>query len=193
MDTSVRKENMPDHTLGIDFKNKGTRGMVITIIISLLLITGLWIWKSLQLKNLKEEAAAQQLQLNEKAQSQMRTIDQNNLEVLAKPFVWAIRTEMLKNNVSQIALYINDIVKDHHFQKINIVNESGIVILSTNKKEEGSQSTMAVGEVSLSANTTAVTLTNDTTMTVSSPIMGFNERLGTLLINYSSRHRALLD
>ena len=193
MNTTTGNDNDPKSYSGIDFKSRGVKGIVITIIVGLLLITILWVWKSIQIKNIKEQAAEERLQLNEKAKNLMRDLDESNLKTLAKPFVWAVRTEMLKNNVSQIALYINDIVKEPGFQKINIVNERGIVILSTDKKEEGSKSSMAGEGVGLSVENTQVTRLNDTIMTMSSPIMGFNSRLGTLLINYSSKHLALID
>ena len=193
MNTTTGNDNDPKSYSGIDFKNKEVRRIVIIIIVALLLITILWVWKSIEIKTIKKQAAEERLQLNEKAKHQMRDIDESNLKTLAKPFVWAVRTEMLKNNVSQIALYINDIVKEPGFQKINIVNETGIVILSTDKKEEGSKSSMSGEGVGLSVENTQVTRLNDTIMTMSSPIMGFNSRLGTLLINYSSKHPALIN
>lgn len=189
MDTQIRNEITSKTNSG--FKSKEGKRLVITIIIALVLIAGLWAWKTIQINHIRDQAQKEQLQLQEKVKSQMREIDENNLKVLAKPFVWAIRTEMLKNNVSQIALYINDIVKERSFQKINIVNEKGIVILSTNKKEEGGKSSMTEGGITLSAENTEVSKLNDSIMTMSSPIMGFNSRLGTLLINYSSKHPAL--
>jgi hypothetical protein len=59
------------------------------------------------------------------------------------------------------------------------------VILSTNKKEEGTAFSTTGNTVNLLADSTTVHNRNDSLMVLSSPIMGFNTRLGTLLISYS--------
>ncbi len=95
----------------------------------------------------------------------------------------AMRSEMLKNNISQVNLYANELVKEKNFQKVVVTNDKGLVILSTNKKEEGEEF-ISTGKVNyLTIDTTAVENINDSLVIMSSPVLGFNIRLGTLIIS----------
>lgn len=161
------------------------RTIGITVIAGLVLLAALWVWKSIEIKNIRKQAAIEKQDLQEQATDQIRQTHEMHLKSLAKPFVWAVRTEMLKNNISQVNLYANDMVKEKNFQKIVITNDRGTVILSTNKKEEGKEFGSIGNAAYLSSNNTTVDTINDSAMVVSSPIMGFNNRLGTLLITYA--------
>lgn len=82
-------------------------------------------------------------------------------------------------------------IKEKNFLRIAIANDSGIIVSSTNKKDEGKPFT-SIGEASaLSNNNTIVKNTGDSVLMVTSPIMGFNSRLGTLFIKYAIRLPAL--
>ncbi len=60
----------------------------------------------------------------------------------------------------------------------------GMVISSTNKKLEG-KSYAAVGNAAFLTNdSTVVNKVDDNTLEISSPVMGFNKRIGTLIFNY---------
>ena len=161
------------------------RTIGIIVIVGLVLLAGIWIWKSIQINNIRKQAATEQQDIQEQATNQIRQTHEMHLKSLAKPFVWAVRTEMLQNNLSQVNLYVNDMVKEKNFQKIVIANDKGTVILSTNKKEEGKEFGSIGNAAYLSSNNTKIDNINDSTMVVSSPIMGFNNRLGTLMITYA--------
>jgi len=160
----------------------------VIMIVSLGLLAGLWIWKSIQIKNIKKQAATEMQQLQEKAHLQIRQAHELHLKSLVKPFVWSVRTEMLKNNLSQVNLYVNEMVKEKNFHKIVITDEKGMVILSTNKKEEGAVYTSTGKLNHLAADTTSIKNINDSLMIMSSPVMGFNNRLGTLIVQYAAQY-----
>ena len=169
-----------------NISKKGTkRKIAIIVIVGLVLLTGVWIWKSTEIKNVEKQAAIEKQEIQEQAARQIRQLHEMHLKILAKSFVWAVRTEMLKNNISQVNLYANDMVKEKDFQKIVILNDKGMVILSTNKKEEGKDFATTGNTVNLLADNTTVHNINDSLLVMSSPVMGFNNRLGTLLISYS--------
>lgn len=63
-----------------------------------------------------------------------------------------------------------------------------MVISSTNKKEEGKEFVTA-GKINyLASDTTMFENMNDSLLIMSSPVMGFNNRIGTLIVTYSSQH-----
>ena len=155
------------------------------VVIALLAI--IWAWKSIQINSLKKEHAARELQLKQQAQALLISSDQHYLQLLAKPYVWAIRTEMMAGNLGQVNLYANDMVKEKNMKSIVIADNKGIIVSSTDKKLEG-QNFAAVGNQSyLNINHTTVDQVNDSLLVMASPIMGFNSRLGTLMITYAPK------
>lgn len=158
--------------------------LIITCVVAIGMIIGLWIWKSVQISNLRKQSATEMQLLKDDVTNQMRKSDELHLRSIAKPLVWIVRSEMLKNSMSQVNLYTNEMVKEKNFQKIVVTNDKGIVLLSTNKKEEGKEF-ISTGKVNyLFSDTTTVENINDMLL-MSSPVMGFNSRLGTLIVAYS--------
>lgn len=169
----------------------GNRILLIVCLVATGLIIGVWIWKSIQVAEVRKQSVTEMQQLKDTLTKQIRQSEELYLKSIAKPLIWAVRSEMLKNNLSQVNLYTNEMVKEKNFQKIVVADDKGIVILSTNKKDEGKEF-IASGKVNyLLADTTVVENINDSLLIMSSPVMGFNNRLGTLIVTYSSQHPEL--
>ena len=151
------------------FKN----GLLLILALSLLV---LWFWKNNQITTLKSDANT--------LMTQNKT---EGLEQLSKAYIWAIRKELMANNIEQINLYAIDMVKEKGFQSIITCNNKGIVISATNKKQEGKLFPSFGKSDYLQLQETKVESINDSTLVVASPIMGFNSKLGTLIIEYQSK------
>ena len=165
--------------------------ILIIIAIALVLLIALWIWKSVEVANIRRTAENDYQVLKEQAIKSIVTSEEQQLKLLAKPYVWAVRTELMKGNISQVNLYADDMIKEKNFLLIAVANDSGIVVSSTNKKDEGKPFT-SIGDASaLNNNNTIVKNTGDSVLIVTSPIMGFNSRLGTLFIKYAIQLPAL--
>lgn len=177
-------EVMPQKGLGKPVKLSTNRKFLITIGVALALIASVWIWKSAQIGNIKKDAATDRQNLKEQASRQIVQTHQEHLKLLAKPLVWAVRSEMMQGSLNQVNLFANDMVKEKNFQRIVIANDKGIIISSTNKKDEGKELITVGKQVYLSSNTTIVESINDSIVVMSSPIMGVNNRLGTFVIHY---------
>ena len=175
-------------TNNINTKIPGNKMMLIAGLVATGLIVGIWIWKSTEVSAVKKQSATAMQQLKDEMISQIHYSEKLYLKSIAKPFIWAIRSEMLTNNISQVNLYANEMVKEKNFQKVLVANDKGMVILSTNKKEEGKEFVTA-GKINyLLSDTTVVENINDSLLIMSSPVMGFNNRIGTLIVTYSSQH-----
>ncbi|MFD0793443.1 hypothetical protein ACFQZX_07420 [Mucilaginibacter litoreus] len=170
--------------------NGNKRPVLITIMIALVLIGALWVWKSIEIKNLKEKAATENQALKKAADEKIMQVHNDHLKLLAKPFVWALRTEMLQGNLNQVNLYMSDLVKERNIQRIVIANTKGTIVASTNKKDEG-QPFSTVGKAVATATDETSVESEGHVLTMTSPIMGFNNRLGTLLIRYAVPATAL--
>lgn len=165
------------------FESKRNKWLVAAGVV-ILLFAGLWIWKAIQISNLKEENAKQQEATKQQANEMIASANTRYLKLLAKPYVWAIRAEMMKGNVEAVNLYAIDMVKEKNFRTITVVDDKGTVISSTDKKLEGKPYTY-MGEAShLNADSTIVDKQGDDVFNVVSPVMGFNKRMGTLVITY---------
>jgi hypothetical protein len=66
-----------------------------------------------------------------------------------------------------------------------VANDKGQIISSTNKKFEGQPFTSIDKDTHLFSNSTGVANTNDSIFVVSSPIVGFNNKPGTLMFTYA--------
>jgi sensor histidine kinase regulating citrate/malate metabolism len=177
MNTSAETINTPS-------KNN-RRILLITILIGLSLAAAIWILKEVQMNNIKKDAERDRQSLQDKVAKQIIDSKKENLKVLAKPYVWAVRSEMLKGNISQVNLYANEMVKEGNFESVMVADGQGIIISSTNKKDEGLQFSTISNSAYLSSDSTMVNSRTDSILVMSSPIMGFNNRLGTLIITYA--------
>lgn len=182
-------KNSNEHTessnASVVTSSKGSgKTLLITIGVALLLIAIIWIWKSAQINNAEEEAQKRHQQVEQDAKDYVMQTHKEHLELLAKPFVWALRADMMAGNLNQINLYVTDLVKENNFELVAIANNEGTIVSSTNKKDEGQSFTTIGNENALNNNSTEVIRMNDNILQLTSPIMGFNSRLGTLFIRY---------
>lgn len=158
---------------------------LITIGVALILLLSIWIWKSIEINQARKTAETEKQNLTQQATSKIVETHKDHLMLLAKPFVWAIRTELMEGNRNQVNLYLNDMVKEKNFQLIAVADNNGKIISSTNKKDEGKEFSSIGSASALGSNTTTTENQNDSILVMTSPVMGFNNRLGTLLIKYS--------
>jgi sensor histidine kinase regulating citrate/malate metabolism len=165
-------------------ENSRNKTLLIIILIAVSLLVAMWIWKNIQVKNEREESKQAMKVVKERATASLLETHKDHLGLLAKPYVWAIRNEMLSGNINQVHVYANEMVKEKNFQSIVVANDKGLIISSTNKKNEGKQFSSKSNQELLSGNSTLVQNLNDSILVMSSPVMGFNNRLGTLIITY---------
>lgn len=163
---------------------KNKKPILITVIIGLVLISAVWIWKSIEVSNLTKKAETEKAALIREANLQIMQVHGEHLRLLAKPFVWALRTEMLQGNMNQVNLYMSDMVKEPNIQQIIVANDKGIVVASTNKKDEKQPFSSVAKGAGITSNEIKID-TSGSMIVMTSPIMGFNSRLGTLLIRYA--------
>lgn len=157
----------------------------ITIGIALVLLITIWIWKSIEIDNIRSKAQSDYQALKEQAIKGIVASNEEQLKLLAKPYVWAVRTEMMKGNISQVHMYALDMIKEKNVLRIAIANDSGIIVSSTDKKDEGKPFTFIGEAAALNNNNTVVQNTGDSILIVTSPVMGFNKRIGTLFFKYA--------
>lgn len=146
-------------------------------VISIILLISVYFYKdhvaNKQIENI-EQLANQQL------------LDNNNemLTVLSKPLVWSIRAEMLRGNLEQVNIFVKDIVKEKNFELIQIIDPNNKIILSTDKKLENIEAKTLYDTAILNHNELKIYNTNNEVLLLTTPIMGYDKKLGLLVIKY---------
>ncbi len=168
-------------------KGISKKTMLIIIGAAVIVLAIIWTWKEIRINNQRQEAEQKNQMLQDHAAILIADSHKEHLKLLAKPYVWAVRSALLNKNTDQVNQYANEMVKEKNFQSIVVANDKGIIISSTNKKHEGKEFS-AIGKSNyLTSDTTIVENINDSILVMSSPIMGFNNRLGTMMITYKSK------
>jgi len=104
------------------------------------------------------------------------------LMLSSKVFSWAIRSELTRENKEQVNQFFLNFIKEPGVSKVEFVNAlDGRVMLSTNKKDEG---LVFPNQVAL-ATTETINYRNDSVLSIVSPVMGLNNKLGVLVIEYN--------
>lgn len=172
-------------------KKKGlsAQAIVSIIIIALMIIIPLvvYFWKQSEINSLKEKYDKDIKEITLKANT---TIDENNaknMENLTRVFSWAVRSEMLRQNLEQVESYMNELVKAADLTNISAVQTDGIVIKSTDKKFEGNVYPGPIAKELAQINEVA-SKTNENGEVISiCPIMGLDNRIGTIIITYTPK------
>jgi|GEM_PF-1116826 len=156
------------------------------LVILLLALPIIYFWKNYEINKLNDTHNSQIADIKAIADSTINKNTKKSLIHLSKAYVWAIRKEMMNKNIEQLNLYANDMVKEKNFQNIMICNDKGIIISATNKKYEGKHLGNIMDAIYLQANETTINFNGNASYRVISPIMGFNSKLGTLIIDYQT-------
>ncbi len=180
------EENIEKSTGKTAFLASTRNKILVAVIVVVALIATIWIWKAIEISSLKKDRDEKIQAMQKQSEEQLLQTQMNDLMLLAKPYVWAIRTEMMKGNIDAVNVYNNEMVKEKNFQSIIVTDNKGFIVSSTDKKLEGKDYSTIGKAAYLTINETTVT-SSGKLITVASPVMGFNNRVGTLVINYLSK------
>ena len=157
---------------------------IIILCLMILIPTGVYVFDLIKISNLKDKHKTQLAEVREQAGTTVKSISQKNLESLTRVFSWAVRSELLHENMGQVNSYMNELVKTADLQDISIIKTDGIVVLSTNKKFEGNVYAGPVASQFATVNEVMTQTGKDAVMICICPIMGLDKRLGTIVVTY---------
>ena len=149
-----------------------------TILISLTVLIVVYLWQDFSAKRERNRVIrAAAAQVNENTHEMLRLV--------SRPMVWSIRAELLRGNREQIELLISDMVRENNFENIFITDNTGEIIISTTKRQEGQNAASFIDQAMVTPENTTITPVDNHTILLSAPILGFDRRLGTLVIQYA--------
>ncbi|MFO7580739.1 hypothetical protein [Nitrosomonas halophila] len=117
----------------------------------------------------------------EYADSQYKKEEERFGQVLA----WAVRGELIRNNLDQIDQYLTELVKTKDTERVVLISEEGKLLVSTDKRLEDEEAASVYPKDVL--NQRKITLKSDVDgkKILIVPVMGLNQRLATVVISYN--------
>ena len=156
---------------------------LVTFLIAVIVILSLWAF--IKINMIENQFKKETLTLKSNYENRIDSLTTKQLELSSKVFSWAIRSELTRENKEQVNQYFLSFIKEPGVSKVEFVNsQDSKVTLSTNKKDEGSVYTNHVALIT----TETINFKNDSVLSIVTPVMGLNNKLGVLVIEYNLKH-----
>lgn len=97
---------------------------------------------------------------------------------------WAVRGELIRNNLDQVDQYFAELVKQPGHNLVLLAAPDGKVLVSTDRKHLGADAAGVVPAEALGQAEIALRAEADGAKLLSIPVMGLNARVGTVLLRY---------
>lgn len=97
---------------------------------------------------------------------------------------WAVRGEMIRNNLDQVDQFFAEIVKLPNTERVLLVGNDGKVLVTTDRRYQGADATSLVSADALQLPQVSIRGEADGSRRLIIPIMGLNNRLGTVVMSY---------
>ena len=122
----------------------------------------------------------QKSQIIYKYETKIDSLNTANIKLTVKAFSWAMRSELIRQNMDQADQLMIAFVQEPNIQNVKLVNQdNSMIVISTNKKEEGQE---FENKELLTVNNTTI-FKDSTLIRVVNPLMGLNKKLGVLIVD----------
>mgnify|MGYP003551328193 FL=1 len=131
-------------------------------------------------KKLESERMSITQQVREYADQQYTKEEERFGQVLS----WAVRSELIRNNIDQIEQYLGEIVKMKDTERVDLISDEGQLLVSTDKRFEESKANDLFPKEIL--NLQKITLKSDVNNNkiLVIPVMGLNKKIATVVVSY---------
>jgi Ca2+/Na+ antiporter len=178
------EQKEPQDNLNLSEKSFGKR-MSNTLLnnkLSLILIVCLvvvFIWLTVQNRSQRKQFEQEKTELVAAHKQQLDSLRISQITFATEVFSWSVRSELLRNNTENLNQLLTMFVQQSGANLVQIINvQDNIILLSSDKKFEG----IANENKNLINLSSTQVQREANTITIMSPIMGFNDKLGVLLV-----------
>lgn len=126
-------------------------------------------------------------ELSELAESRSVLMQRQDIQLFALPLAWSVRKELMHSNYGQIEEYFNEMIQRKGFGLIMLVDPSGIIRISTDRKLQGSSFSRYYPQMRLGVLVPVSYALPEGKSLFVIPVMGLNEKIGTIAFVYSYR------
>jgi hypothetical protein len=97
---------------------------------------------------------------------------------------WAVRGELIRNNIDQIDQYLSEIVRMKDTERVVLIGEDGQLLVSTDKRLEETKGTEIFPKEILNLQKISVKSDVGGKKILVVPVMGLNKKIATLVVSY---------
>lgn len=174
---------------GMDASRKIMLGLAAALVV---VAVGMYFWKTAAVSAVETKMAelqTQQAQARVDLIEQARQLDGQRTEValtrFSAPFAWAIRRELMASNLDQVDQYFTELVRIEGFQSAVLATpDDKVVVASDRKNLAAAFSTLYPGQY-LQAKEIRVERAANGSLRAIVPIMGLNQHLGTVVLEFT--------
>ena len=154
------------------------RFLLITITLVIAALVGGIFWTRYQ-------GEQKQQQFTERAEIQYIDMQRQGMKLFALPLAWSVRKELMRFNYELIDEYFNELIKKKGFGILMLVDPSGTIKVSTDRKVQGSSFSRLFPGMNLGASELSSYPVQKGKDIFLVPVMGLNEKIGTIAFMYS--------
>lgn len=154
------------------------------VYVLLFIIIVMFIWFTAKISSERKAYQKSKTELTTRYEFKLDSLQVKNIEFSSMVFSWSVRSEMLRNNMDNLNQLFNIYIKESGANLIQLVNaDDNIILLSSDKKFEGTKFQFPAG-----INTdTPITITDSVKVSTYTPVMGFNKKLGSLIVEMKNK------
>ena len=109
------------------------------------------------------------------------------LSLMLKTFVWAVRSSVIRNNMDEVDQYFTELIREENIHEIVLAGKNGDILVSTNKKHQSKHFDKFYPAAILNQEDVFFTQSEDgKEYHVAAPVLSLNNRLGTLFLVYAT-------
>lgn len=163
----------------IEFLLKHKVVVFLVVVIGLLLL-----YFDLKIKDIEFTQIEMMRTTNQIHNRQIDSIQISGTIQTIKVFSWAVRGELIRDNIDQVNQLFQAFIKENEIQQIDLINpESSVIFLSTDMKQEGQK----VSDEKIIRVNKPTTIKDSLNQKVIIPVMGLEKRIGVLVIKIGSK------
>ena len=186
----VAEEIATPKTSGMDTNRKIILGLAVAL---LLVAAAMYGWKVAAVNSVERKLAqveAQQTQARAELIEQARQVDDRQSEASLRrfsvPLAWVIRRELMASNLDQVDQYFTDLVKLEGFQAALLAGPDGKVLVASDRKKLAENFSSLYPAEYLQADKIMVERAANGSLRAVIPILGLNQHLGTVVLEYAA-------
>lgn len=185
----VTEEFTQPKAAGMDTNRKIMLSLLIALVLVAALMHGWRIAAVGALENKLAAAESKQAEARAELIEQARRLDASQVEDALRrfsvPIAWVIRREAMAGNLDQIDQYFTDLVQMPGFQSAVLAKPDGKVLVASDRKKLAEAFATLYPAEYLQASDIRVERAANGSLRAIIPILGLNQQLGTLVLEYT--------
>jgi hypothetical protein len=153
------------------------------IFLLVLLVLGMYLWKIFAVRSVETKLEVERSIMMEAQRQALDEQAKKMLRLAALPLAWAVRTEMMNNNLGQVDEYFRDLIRNPGVLLVALIGKEDKVVLATDRKLETQASDSLFSKNIRNADEILIE-DSESVLRLGVPIMGLNEKLGVLVMDF---------